>query len=375
MRASVALEVLSSRFRVVVVHAELWAGRAGIFDEDWVRARCVAYFRVRPDRLQHIRTLVEEFLAGEPPGAVLDTVYAFRQSVAPMAMRCFDAGGARARVTLLDLDDDECGTKEQFAVLHEAAGDAVRAARIRTGLPQMNRFRSVLMPRFDHVFVAGSGDRDVLAARHPGIRIHHLPNAVREPAGPRPDTVPHPGRMLFVGSLDYLPNEDAVAFFAREILPGLRRLDGRLTLRVAGVGHSPALVPVAALPGVDFVGAVAELAAEYAAADAVVVPLRVGGGTRIKILEAFAHRAPVVSTPKGAEGLGVVDGEHLLLAAPDAFADACLRISSDPALRRRLTTNAHGLVARHHSVDTVRGILAGCLGCGIDRPRGAAEPG
>ena len=358
MRASMAVEALSAHYRVVVVHAELWASRVGIFDEAWVRARATAYFRVRPDRLHEIRPLVSDFLSGEA-GAELDAVYAFRQSVAPIAIRCFAIAGSRPRVRILDLDDDECARNREFAPLHEIAGDPDRAALVRAELPQMKLFRAMLMPHFSHVCLASPDDCAELRRQHPGIPFVHLPNAVRDP-GPLVEKSAHPGRrLLFVGSLDYLPNEDAVASFARDTLPLLRAVEPRMTLRVVGVGFSPILRQVGELDGVHIVGAVPDLGPEYAAADAMVVPLRAGSGTRIKILEAFRHQTPVISSTKGAEGLGVIDGEHVLIAdSPDDFAAACLRVVADPELRRRLTLNALGFVQRHHSGEAVHRIFS-----------------
>ena len=115
-------------------------------------------------------------------------------------------------------------------------------------------------------------------------------------------------------------------------------------------------------------GEVAEVGAELAAADIAVVPIRFGGGTRIKILEAFAYRIPVVSTTVGCEGLDVVDGEHLLIADdPAAFAAACVRLHEDADLRARLVTAAAQLWETRYRwtvltptiVDAVRAALTG----------------
>jgi glycosyltransferase involved in cell wall biosynthesis len=371
IRASMALEVLSSLYSVIVVHPELWESREGIFHDDWVRAHSAAFFRIHPHRVQDIRPLVEDFLTGEPGGAQLDVVYAFRQVVAPLAINCFNAAGSQPRVTILDLDDDECARNEQFAPLHEAAGEAAVAAKIRAEIPKMNLFRAMLMPRFNHLLLASADDCETLRSRHPGHSFVHVPNAVRAPESPAAGINRDPRSILFVGSLDYLPNEDAVAFFARSILPLIRQADDRMTFRIVGVGQSESIVAVRSLPGVQLIGAVANLAPEYAAAGMLAVPLRAGSGTRIKILEAFQHRTPVVSTTKGAEGLAVKNGEHILVAdIPEEFAAACLRLSTDEALCRRLTENAHARVVQHHSIDTVRRILSGCLKApGIESPR------
>ena len=370
MRASIALEVLSSLFSVIVVHPEVWATREGIFHDDWVRAHSTAFFRIHPYRVQDIRPLVEDFLAGEPVGAKLEVVYAFRQAVAPLAINCFSAAGSQPRVTVLDLDDDECGRNAQFAPLHEAAGEAAVAAKIRAEIPKMNLFRTILMPRFNHLLLASEDDCKTLRSRHPAHSFVHVPNAVRTPESPAAGVNRNPRSILFVGSLDYLPNSDAVALFARSILPLIRTQDDRMTFRIVGVGQSESIVAVRSLPGVNLIGAVPNLAPEYASAGMLVVPLRAGSGTRIKILEAFQHRTPVVSTTKGAEGLAVPNGEHLLIAdTPEELAAACLRLSTDEDLCRRLSENAHAWVAQHHSIDTVQAILCECLGTDSSRSR------
>ena len=370
IRASMALEVLSSLYSVIVVHPELWESREGIFHDDWVRAHSAAFFRIHPHRVQDIRPLVEDFLTGEPGGAKLEAVYAFRQVVAPLAINCFNAAGSQPRVTILDLDDDECARNEQFAPLHEAAGEAALAAKIRAEIPKMNLFRTMLMPRFNHLLLASADDCTALRSRHPGHSFVHVPNAVRAPESSATAGVRDPRSILFVGSLDYLPNEDAVAFFARSILPLIRKTDEQMAFRIVGVGQSESIAAARILPGVQLIGAVANLAPEYAAAGMLAVPLRAGSGTRIKILEAFQHRTPVVSTTKGAEGLAVTNGEHLLIAdTPEEFAAACLRLSTDEDLCRRLSDNAHAWVVQHHSIDTVRRILGECLNAqGIDSP-------
>ena len=370
IRASMALEVLSSLYSVIVVHPELWESREGIFHDDWVRAHSAAFFRIHPHRVQDIRPLVEDFLTGEPGGAKLEAVYAFRQVVAPLAINCFNAAGSQPRVTILDLDDDECARSEQFAPLHEAAGEAALAAKIRAEIPKMNLFRTMLMPRFNHLLLASEDDCTALRSRHSGHSFVHVPNAVRAPESSATAGVRDPRSILFVGSLDYLPNEDAVAFFARSILPLIRKTDEQMAFRIVGVGQSESIAAARILPGVQLIGAVANLAPEYAAAGMLVVPLRAGSGTRIKILEAFQHRTPVVSTTKGAEGLAVTNDEQLLIAdTPEEFAAACVRLSTDDDLCRRLTEKAHSWVVQHHSIDTVRRILGECLKApGIDSP-------
>ncbi len=151
--------------------------------------------------------------------------------------------------------------------------------------------------------------------------------------------------LLLVGLLTYEPNRDAAAFFARQVLPLLRRYIPGVRFRVVGRYDTEADIRLLrGLPGVEVVGEVQDISAELTRADLAVVPIRFGGGTRIKVLEAFAHRVAVVSTTVGCEGLGVVDGEHLVLAdRPEAIAAAAQRLLVDDDLRQRMADGGHAL--------------------------------
>ena len=164
-------------------------------------------------------------------------------------------------------------------------------------------------------------------------------------------------RLIFVGALGYAPNSDAVRWFAREVLPQVRRQVPEATFRVVGGGED-AVADVAGLPGVEVVGRVSDLQAELDAATVAVVPLRSGSGTRLKVVEALANRLPIVSTTLGAEGIELVDGAHVLLAdEPDALAAACVRLLGDDALRRRLAGAGEALWDDRYRWARMRGEL------------------
>src|SRR5262249_40285487 len=151
-------------------------------------------------------------------------------------------------------------------------------------------------------------------------------------------TAPRPAEIIFVGSMDWSPNEDAAVEFATHMLPRVRRRvpDARFTI----VGRAPpARVKALARAdgGVRVTGRVDDVRPFYEEAAVVVVPLRVGGGTRLKIFEAMAMERPVVSTTIGAEGLPVRDREDIVLAdGIDAFADEVADLLLDPARARDL---------------------------------------
>ena len=130
-----------------------------------------------------------------------------------------------------------------------------------------------------------------------GQNIQVLPNVIRLSSGPHPAKNSGPFTLLFVGNLAYYPNEDAVVYFLEHVLPCLRqRAKHPFCLTVIGSGQSRRLRHYRQIPEYRYLGYVSELAPYYEQADAVVVPLRAGGGTRIKVLEAFSFKRPVVST-------------------------------------------------------------------------------
>jgi glycosyltransferase involved in cell wall biosynthesis len=176
----------------------------------------------------------------------------------------------------------------------------------------------------------------------PGVRV--LPNGYPDPSHPAGHVTPtSPPTVLFHGTLRYPPNADAARFLVEEVAPRLRTLVPETRVRL--VGRAPSwLEALADPPRVTLVGQVPDITTELARADVVIVPLRYASGTRVKIVEAFAHRVPVVSTTIGAEGLGVVDGTHVLLADDaTSLAEACARLLTDPTERARLVDRAHAL--------------------------------
>jgi len=175
----------------------------------------------------------------------------------------------------------------------------------------------------------------------PGAPVRVAPNGV-DTTRMRPvdGVVAEPSRLLFFGRLDYYPNVDGLEFFVDEILPRIQRARPDVTLQVVGAGDRTAVDAIARRnAAVHVVGRVDELLPELARAAAVVVPLRAGGGTRLKILEALSAARPLVSTRIGAEGLHLTSGHDCLLAdEADAFADAVLQLLADPAMAARLGT-------------------------------------
>ncbi len=163
--------------------------------------------------------------------------------------------------------------------------------------------------------------------------------------------------LVFTGSLDWRPNQDAARWFVEEVHPVLRR-EGPYRLAVVGRRPPPGF-GVGFPPEIVVVADVEDIRPHLAEASVVVVPLRVGGGSRLKILEAFAAGRPVVSTTLGAEGLAVEDGRHLVLAdEPAAFAGAILALWKEPDRGRTLSREARGLVETQYGWDRIARVQA-----------------
>ncbi len=260
--------------------------------------------------------------------------------------------------TIVDIDDLE--DQKILAHLGIPSPRLVGVVRIRQMLTEIfARFRARqwtrLYRRIDRVaipVVCSDLDGDRSGLEH--VRV--VPNGYKSPTKPvgRADVSPAPV-VMFQGTLRYPPNGDAARFLATEIAPRLASLVGGVQVRLVGVVPPGFANEIANPPLVTVVGAVPEIADELARVDLVVVPLRFGSGTRIKILEAFAHRIPVVSTSLGAEGLGVEGGVHILLAddAP-GIAEACASLLSDTNLRKTIVENVYALFSERYESSVVQ---------------------
>lgn len=161
---------------------------------------------------------------------------------------------------------------------------------------------------------------------------------------------PEPASLLFVGFFLHPPNVDAILWFAREVLPRVHRLRPDARLTIVGAEPPEEVRRLADDPRVEVAGFVPELDRVYGRSTAMVAPIRMGAGVRIKILEAFAAGLPVVSTRMGAEGIDAEDGRELLVAEDAAtMADKTVRLLDDRALQADLSRAARAWVGRAHA--------------------------
>ena len=249
----------------------------------------------------------------------------------------------------LDSDDREAHARLDFARL------SFRRLRPRAALRHLRgalcyiRAERRAIRQVSSLHLAAEEDADALRRlAGPGVRVFATPNRIDGPlVPPRAGGSVLPPRILFVGTLGFLPNEDAALWLAEAIAPHLRRLVPDAQVTVAGLPGSARLAAALARAGVAYLGAPESLSEAYANAAVAIAPLRGGSGTKLKVLEAWQHGLPVVATSHACRGLGAIPDQDVLRAdSASGLAAACGRLLIDGALAARLAANGQALLRR-----------------------------
>ena len=211
----------------------------------------------------------------------------------------------------------------------------------------------------EHVLAVSENDRNYFATYEKTDKITVVPTGVDVEYFQPQNDAGDSETLVFTGSMDWLPNEDAILFFAESILPHLKPQVPGIKLRVVGRKPTERLQSLAKENSrIVVTGEVPDIRPHVRDASVYVVPLRIGGGTRIKIFEAMAMGKAVVSTPVGAEGLPVRHNENIVLAEdPQDFANQVLRLLKDRAERERVGRAARALVEENYSWRSVAGVF------------------
>lgn len=220
---------------------------------------------------------------------------------------------------------------------------------------KLHRLEAESTRRYRHHLLCSQEDAELLRRRHGALDLGVVPSGFDPEHFKSSDPLPRreSDRIVFVGSMNYGPNVDAMGYFCDEVFPLLREKRPGLTLDIVG-GNPLQKVKDLASQHVNVTGRVDSVAPYLESAGCMVVPLRIGGGTRLKIVEALATETPVVSTTIGAEGLGLEYGRHLGLAdTPDAFATEVERILSDPEGARAMARAGHEYVYQRYRWDVL----------------------
>ena len=238
----------------------------------------------------------------------------------------------------------------------EAARDPVRRAMWRNQARKMARFERDLLGQFSAVVAVADRDRDHFRSAYGATNVFVIPTGVDFNhftfASPPPVEEPDGGTLVFTGSMDWLANSDGIEHFMDNVWPLLARARPSVRFVVVGRSPSPRLIERARSRRLawTFTGFVDDVRPYVRQAHAYVIPLRVGGGTRIKVYEAMAMGCPMVSTRIGVEGLPVEDGRHFVAAdRPADMAAAILSLLADNERRQRISRDARRLVEENMS--------------------------
>jgi sugar transferase (PEP-CTERM/EpsH1 system associated) len=221
---------------------------------------------------------------------------------------------------------------------------------------QLRRYERIKMPLYQAYLACSQQDAALIRRDAPGIPALVIPNGADLSQFIPPDRprAAEP-RLLYVGSMHYYPNVDAVQFFFQEIYDAIRQEVPGVRVQIVGHNPPPSIQALARLPDVEVTGTVPDVRPYYRQATVFIVPLRLGGGTRLKVVEAMAMDLPVVSTTVGAEGLEIRPGENILIADDAAsFAAGVLRLLTDADLRRSIAEGGQELARRYDWIEITR---------------------
>jgi polysaccharide biosynthesis protein PslH len=270
--------------------------------------------------------------------------------------------GDRLPALVVDSHNIDYDLARQYA---RAGGGLARRLYAGANWRKLRREELATYRDADGVYLCSVADQRRLLDQVPGARTLVIPNAADvEYYYPRATDPPPDGRtVVFFGLLSYFPNVDGVTHFVQEVWPRIAEVHPKARLKIIG-GQAPRSLLALARPGVELTGFVSDLRPHLAAAAAVVVPLRLGGGTRLKIVEAMAMGKAIVSTTLGVEGIEAVPGSDLLVEdQPAAFADAVNRLLAEPSLAARIGQSARQLaVQRYAWSEAARALESFCRG-------------
>ena len=219
---------------------------------------------------------------------------------------------------------------------------------------RLKRYEAETCRRADRVVAVSEADRDAIQAIAPEVTVIVVPNGIDLDEYTDYEGPVEPFDLVFTGKMDFRPNIDAMLWMGREVWPLIRRQRPQTRLAIVGQRPHTRLDPLRGNDGITITGWVPDVRPYIAGATVYVAPLRVGGGTRLKLLQALAMSKATVATSLGAEGFPVTHGHELLLAdTPEGFARAVLRLVEDPEERSRLGEAARRFVEAAYGWDAL----------------------
>jgi sugar transferase (PEP-CTERM/EpsH1 system associated) len=229
----------------------------------------------------------------------------------------------------------------------EVQNNQLKKIYLRQQWRKMERFEREMCRRFDTVIAVSKDDCEQMRKEYGVDNVFEVPTGVdTDFFTPSGREMVEPRNVVFTGSMDWLPNEDAIRYYTDQILPLIRRSLPDVTLTVVGRNPYPGLLELSQKdPSIVVTGRVDDVRPYMERAAAYVVPLRIGGGTRLKIYEGMAMEKAIVSTSVGAEGLPVTDGKEIFIAdTPEDFAAAVVNLLTSPSFAKEVGEQARRTV-------------------------------
>lgn len=256
--------------------------------------------------------------------------------------------GEQGPALVVDSHNIDYDLARQYA---RSGGSLIRRLYAEANWRKLRREELATYGTADGVYLCSLADQRRLDDELPGLRTAVIPNAADvEYFRPEPSYPAADGRtVVFFGHMSYAPNVDGVLHFVKEVWPRIVQMHGEVRLKVIGGWPAPEILALAG-PRIEITGLVSDLRAHLSQAALVIVPLRLGGGTRLKIVEAMAMGKAIVSTSLGAEGIEAVNGRDLLIAdEPEAFAAAVNGLLADAGRATHIGHSARRLAVERYS--------------------------
>ena len=236
---------------------------------------------------------------------------------------------------------------------------------------KLRRYEAAVCQRVDQVIAVSEADKEILQKLGPGVEVTVIPNGVDTRAYDPGRTYPlvlEPHSVVFTGKMDFRPNIDAILWFCHQVLPLIKAQVPDVHFYIVGQRPPPRLRPLAEDPAVTLTGYVDDVKPYIAGAGVYAVPLRIGGGTRLKIMEAMALSKAIVSTSLGCEGYPVTSGQELIIAdTPQDFARCVVELLGDARRREELGRAGRRFVEERYDwraiVPRLEGVYEGTEGC------------
>lgn len=255
--------------------------------------------------------------------------------------------------SVVDIDDVQ--STNQRAILQMGTRPLERINAFRRQFSWRRR-EKLLGNRFTVLAVCSEEDREYLRGIGVGAPVHVIPNGFERPSVEPVRSPAKPPRIGFIGTFPHPPNRDGIHWFVKNCWEEIKREMPDLRLRLVGQGSDGPLAPSG--QDIEGLGWLANPSEEIKTWSAMVVPIRMGAGTRVKIAQAFSHKCPIVSTSFGALGYGKVDGREMLLAdSAQAFAGACLKVIREPEKAAQMAEAAWVTFLEKWTWDAIRPLV------------------